>query len=82
MTYNKSAGSSTNNVARIGSLGVGVLASGSGTGSGLVASATGSWTIDDVYIDLNSGNSVATTLVTSVTLRGTGTNPFGEDNCT
>jgi len=38
-------------------------------------------TADQAVIALNAGTSGGPTTITSVTLTGTGTNPFGDDNC-
>jgi len=44
------------------------------------ADITGSWSVDELWFNPVGGTSAAQ-YIFNITLRGTGTNPFGEDNC-
>jgi len=44
------------------------------------ADITGSWSVDELWFNPVGGTSAAQ-YIFNITLRGTGTNPFGDDNC-
>lgn len=84
IVYTKTAGSGGNNVNWMDAVlgGTTKIHNTSNVfGSDQVKTTTSSQTVDGFYIDINSGDSVATVTLKSLTLRGTGNNPFGADNC-
>jgi len=84
IVYTKSAGSGGNNVNWMDAVLGGTTQihnTSNAFGSNQVKTTTSSVTVDGFYIDINSGESAATVTLKSLTLRGTGNNPFGADNC-
>lgn len=85
LKYTKTAGSGANNVNNFRlqhPVGTAVASNTANSlGTALSKTITYSGDVDQITCDVNSGTAASTVRILSITLHGTGSNPFGSDNC-